>query len=134
MDVCFLLPDDTTTKDICTENTDVREVGFHPPQIQLEILSLFADHLIFEPERLKVTDRPLMAHKPLQARYVLTHSNLMRHILVDVLAKTEIIIIISKQLLCCSFRVYFDPNQRGLRYTHRPVTLCRRLGEAGGWG
>jgi hypothetical protein len=27
----FLLPDGTTLTDICTENTDGREVGFHPP-------------------------------------------------------------------------------------------------------
>jgi len=25
------MPDGTTQMDVCTENTDVREVGFHPP-------------------------------------------------------------------------------------------------------
>jgi hypothetical protein len=31
MDISFLLPDDLKLMDIRTENTDVREVGFHPP-------------------------------------------------------------------------------------------------------
>jgi hypothetical protein len=31
MDFCFFAPDGTTQTDVLTENTDVREVGFHPP-------------------------------------------------------------------------------------------------------
>jgi hypothetical protein len=31
MDISFLLPDDLKLMDIRTENTDVREVDFHPP-------------------------------------------------------------------------------------------------------
>ncbi len=29
----FLLPDGTMLMDVCMKNTDVREVGFHPPLI-----------------------------------------------------------------------------------------------------
>jgi hypothetical protein len=36
MDIRFLLPDGTTLMDVRTENTDVREVGFHPP-IKMDI-------------------------------------------------------------------------------------------------
>ncbi len=32
MDICFFAPDGTMQTGVCTENTDVREVGFHPPK------------------------------------------------------------------------------------------------------
>jgi len=32
LDICFLQPDCTTLTDVRTENTDVREAGFHPPR------------------------------------------------------------------------------------------------------